>query len=75
MSKLKRKPKPSLGSDLTEEETLDSVQKEMESVLQDEKLDIANNGLRIVGVQKVYRKLPFGLISPRDVYAVRGIYL
>ena len=49
-NKLKRTSKPSLGSDLTEEQTLDSVQKEMESVLQDEKLEIANNGLRIVGV-------------------------
>ena len=47
----------------------------MDNVLQDEKLGIQNTGLRIVGVQKVYRKLPFGIISARDVYAVRGIYL
>jgi ATP-binding cassette subfamily A (ABC1) protein 5 len=44
-------------------------------VLEDEKMEIHNSGLRIVGVQKVYRKLPFGIVSPKDVYAVRGIYL
>lgn len=47
----------------------------MDQVLQDEKMGVVSNGLRIVGVQKVYRKLPFGFISPKDVYAVRGIYL
>ena len=44
-------------------------------MLEDEERDIKCTGLRIVGIQKTYRKLPFGLKSPQDVYAVRGIYL
>ena len=28
-----------------------------------------------MGVEKVYRKMPFGLKSEKDVHAVRGIYL
>lgn len=44
-------------------------------MLQDEALNVVPSGLRIVGVQKVYRKLPFGFTSTKDVHAVRGIYL
>jgi len=44
-------------------------------VLKDEKNDIYASGLRVVGIQKVYRKLPFGMVSDQDVHAVKGIYL
>ena len=31
--------------------------------------------MRIVGIQKIYRKYPFGIKSVKDVHAVKGIYL
>ena len=37
---------------------------------EDEKLGIASNGLRVVGVEKCYKKYPFGIESKDDVYAV-----
>jgi ABC-type multidrug transport system ATPase subunit len=47
----------------------------MDKILSDEKLGVPSNGLRVVGVEKCYRKYPFGIESKDDVYAVRGIYL
>lgn len=44
-------------------------------MLEDENKGIFSDGLRIVGVEKIYRKLPFGMKSEKDVHAVRGIYL
>ena len=44
-------------------------------MLEDEKLGVECKSLRIVGIHKVYRKLPFGLKSIKDNHAVRGISL
>jgi ABC-2 type transport system ATP-binding protein len=33
------------------------------------------DGLRINGIHKIYRTLPFGWKSTRDVHALRGVYL
>lgn len=52
-----------------------SVEDETERVKEDEKAGIVNGGLRIVGIQKIYRKWPFGIKSTKDVHAVRGIHL
>lgn len=43
--------------------------------MEDERLNIPSTGLRVVGVEKVYRKYPFGILSKDDVYAVKGVYL
>ena len=67
--------KKDLGIGLSESETYNSVDQEKEKVIENEQRNIVSSGLRINGVQKVYRKLPFGISSARDVYAVRGIWL
>ena len=44
-------------------------------MLEDEERGVFADGLRVVGIEKIYRRLPFGLKSKRDVHAVKGIYL
>jgi hypothetical protein len=59
-----------LGLGLSEEETFDSTVREKNQILEDEALGVESTGLRIVGLEKVYRKYPFGIKSPKDVHAV-----
>jgi len=77
--RLKRKAKAvsekDLGIGVDLQETLDSAEHEEKRVLEDEKRGVHSDGLRIVRIQKIYRKLPFGLKSKNDVHAVRGISL
>ena len=54
---------------------MDSTFVEKNQILEDEANGVESTGLRIVGVEKVYRKLPFGFKSKNDVHAVRGVYL
>lgn len=56
-------------------QVLRSVEIEEERVKGDEGYGVACGGLRIVGIEKIYRKWPFGIKSIKDVHAVRGIYL
>lgn len=58
-----------------ESATLESVKVETEKVLEDEEKDVACLGLRVVGIEKTYYKLPFGLKSKKDVHAVKGVYM
>jgi ABC-type multidrug transport system ATPase subunit len=53
----------------------DTVKKEKQLVEQNEKRKIQNKGLRVVGIEKIYRKLPFGWKSKNDVHAVKGVWL
>jgi|TARA_B110000285_G_C15025819_1_gene564098 ABC-type multidrug transport system ATPase subunit len=43
--------------------------------LEDESKGIESTGLRVVGLEKVYNKYPFGIKSVKDVHAIQGIYL
>jgi len=56
-------------------DNLDSVEAEKKRVLQNEENGVKVDGIRIVGVQKIYRKLPFGIRSINDMHAVKGIHL
>jgi len=64
-----------LGTQVNPEGTIQSVDAEMKRVLQDEEKDIFSEGIRIVGIQKVYFRLPFGIKSSRDVHAVKGVFM
>ena len=55
--------------------TFKSVQTEKERVLYDEDNDIVAQGIRIVGIEKIYFKLPFGLKSEKDVHAVKDVFM
>lgn len=63
--------------DLTKrsEQVKRSVEDEEERVKEDERAGLVSGGLRIVGIQKIYRKWPFGIKSIKDVHAVQGIHL
>lgn len=39
-------------------------------ILEDEKNGVESTGLRVVGLEKVYFKYPFGIKSPKDVHAI-----
>ena len=60
---------------VTEDQTFNSAELEKQRVIENEENDVYVEGLRIVNIGKVYSKLPFGLKSKKDVYAVNGIYL
>ena len=64
-----------LGHGLSEAETLESVNKEKTHILEDEKNGRESSGLRVVGLEKIYNKYPFGIKSTKDVHAIQGIYL
>ena len=51
-------------------EVIDSVTEEKKKVMQLEADSISADGLRIFGLQKVYRKYPFGITSKSDTHAV-----
>ena len=53
----------------------ESVRQEKKKVSELEKSGVPCDGLRIIGIKKTYRHLPFGWKSKKDVRAVRGIYL
>lgn len=65
----------SLGHGLSEAETLESVNKEKAQILEDEKNGVESSGLRVVGLEKIYNKYPFGIKSKKDVHAIQGIFL
>ena len=44
-------------------------------MIEDEKNDVFADGLRVVGIKKVYHRSLFGFKSNKDVHAVSGIYL
>jgi hypothetical protein len=56
-----------LGIDL--KETLDSVKREEEIVKEDEERGVKCNGLRVIGIEKIYKKKACGK-SAKDVHAV-----
>jgi len=58
-----------------ESETLESSKLEKKKIIDDEDKGVYADGLRCVNIKKCYRKLPFGLVSTKDVHAVKGIYL
>lgn len=55
---------------VSETETLDSVVNEKKRIIEDEDNGMYCDGLRILGISKIYRKLPFGFSSVDDVLAV-----
>lgn len=67
--------KADIGMGVTEDQTFNSAELEKQRVIENEENDVYVEGLRIVNIGKVYSKLPFGLKSKKDVYAVNGIYL
>ena len=77
--KQKKKKRPYTEQDLGEIQTSDSVMNSVElekkKVIENEEKEIYADGLRIVNISKIYRKLPFGMVSAKDVHAVKGIYL
>lgn len=54
---------------------MNSVETEKKKVIENEEKEVFADGLRIVNISKIYRKLPFGLVSKKDVHAVKGIFL
>ena len=54
---------------------LDSADAEKAKALEGEARGVFADGLRVVGIAKTYRRLPFGLKSKSDVHAVKGVYL
>jgi hypothetical protein len=54
---------------------LGSADTEKKRVIENEENDVLADGLRIININKVYRKLPFGMTSKKDTHAVKGIYL
>ena len=64
-----------LGIGDKNQDTLNSVQIEENRVIEDEKKELFCDGLRVVGIKKVYHKSAFGFKSSKDVHAVCGIYL
>jgi len=62
-----------IGLGVTEDDMLQSIEYEREKVLQDEEKGIYQRGVRIIEIQKTYTYLPFGISSPKDVHAVKGI--
>jgi hypothetical protein len=64
-----------LGIGIKQEDTFNSVEIEEKRVIEDEKNDVFADGLRVVGIKKVYHRSLFGFKSNKDVHAVSGIYL
>lgn len=54
---------------------MNSVETEKKKVIENVENGVFSDGLRIVNISKIYRRLPFGLQSKKDVHAVKGIYL
>ena len=54
---------------------MQSAEVEKKKVLESEARGAFADGLRVVGIEKIYRRLPFGIKSKNDVYAVKGVYL
>jgi ABC-type glutathione transport system ATPase component len=53
----------------------DTVVDEKFQILDDERENIQCDGLRILGLTKVYRRFPFGCKSSKDMRALKGVYL
>jgi|ERR1740117_236456 len=54
---------------------INSVEEEKRRVMEDEENGVAVKGIRMVGIEKIYRRLPFGIKSVNDVHAVKGVTL
>ena len=74
-----KKKRPYTDQDLGElqdtSETMNSVKKEKNKVIENHENNVFADGIRIMNIQKTYKKLPFGMTSAKDVHAVRGIFL
>ena len=57
------------------EGTLESAEAEKKKALEGEARGVFADGLRVVGISKTYRRLPFGIKSKSDVHAVKEVYL
>lgn len=51
----------------------DSVRLEEERVFQLENDGVTASGMRVIGLEKTYRKYPCGIKSKKDTYALRGV--
>jgi len=77
--KARNNKKKAIGANINDilgnQKLVDSVENEMQRVIENEQNETYADGLRIIDIGKIYRKLPFGMESPKDVHAVKGIYL
>ncbi len=51
----------------------DAVEDEKQKVIQLEREKIPSEGVRLMGIQKVYTKFPFGIKSQNDFQALKGV--
>ena len=54
-------------------EIVDSVQDEKERILLLESEKIQTEGIRLIGIQKTYKKYPWGIKSKHDFEALKGV--
>ena len=52
----------------------DSVESERKRVIQNQQIGAVCKGLRVVGINKIYRSSLFGFPSEKDVHAVNNVY-
>ena len=62
-----------LGIGVSDSQMLESVQIERSKAISNNEKGVYVDGIRIIDLQKVYSKYPFGMKSKKDVFAVKGV--